>query len=482
MHPSPAALPILQQIRRASYCHPGPGVIRCAPVKEPLETTLAQAPSSPYSLWRRPEFRLFSLGWLALVLAGQIEAIAIGIHVYAVTSNPMSLAWVGLLKALPVIFLALAGGHLADRFDRRLIMIITQGMGLLSILGLCLLAWNDAPVCWFYVFLLTGSIGQALGSPSRSALLPQLVPSAHFSQAMAWYSSLFQVGTMVGPALGGLLMGPHDYTPPAFALAAVLRVASLLTLFFLTVRPSPRAPEGTTFKTVLAGIGFVRHNKVILATITLDLLAVLVGGATYLLPLFAKDILHVSGFGLGLLRSAEALGAIAMAMTIAHLPPFRRAGRSLLWAVVGFGAMTIVFGLSSWFWLSLLAMFFIGAFDNISVIVRHTLVQVLTPDSMRGRVSAVNNVFIVASNDLGGFESGLTARLFGACAEGFGWASPGTSSRIAGAVASVTLGGIGAIGAVLACARKWPEVLRLGSLTEIRPAGADNEKNTPPLQ
>lgn len=433
-------------------------------------------PHDPYAVWRRPQFRLFSAGWLALVLAGQIEALAVGIHVYAQTANPMSLAWVGLIKALPVIFLAIAGGHLADRFDRRLVMIATQSIGLVALAGLTTLAFCNAPISWFYVFLFLGAVGQALGSPARSATLPLLVPSSLFSNAMAWNSSLFQVGTMVGPALGGLIMGAHDYAPPVFALAVVLRVISLFTLVLLRLEPADRKIEEVSLQTVMAGIRFVTNNKIILATITLDLLAVMVGGATYLLPLYAKDILHVGGFGLGLLRSAEAVGAICMAMTITHLPPIKRAGRAMLWAVAGFGGATVLFGLSHWFCLSLAAMFLIGAFDNISVIVRHTLVQVLTPDAMRGRVSAVNNIFIVSSNDLGGFESGVTARVFGALASGLGWAEPGLASRVAGAVGSVVAGGLGAIIAVVGCARKWPEVLALGSLKDIKPPSGDDKK------
>lgn len=429
------------------------------------------APSQhdPYGIWRSREYRLFSLGWLALIMASQIETIAVGIYVYGQTHAAMALGWIGLVKALPVIVLAMAGGHLADRYDRRLIVLITQSVGMLSAAGLLVLAWTGVPLKWFYLCLLLGSIGQALGSPARSSLLPQLVPLSLFSTAMAWNSSLFQVGSMVGPVLGGLLVGRGDYVPPALLLALVLRGVAVGSLAMLKLRHPVRKAVGTSLRSLMAGIRFVGNNKIILATITLDMFAVLVGGATYLLPLYAKDILHVGGIGLGLLRAAEAIGAIGMAMTIAHLPPIRRAGRAMFWAVAGFGAATVLFAVSPWFWLSMLAMFLIGASDNVSVIVRHTLVQVLTPDSMRGRVSAVNNVFIVASNDLGGFESGVSARLFEGLACQLGWA-PGLAARVAGAVGSVVFGGIGAVGAVLGCAWKWPEVLRLGSLRDIKPA------------
>ena len=441
------------------------------PVARGLTMNTAIATShDPYAVWRRPEYRRFSIAWLALVIAGQIEVIAVGIHIYAKTGDPLALGWIGLVRALPVLLLAVAGGQLADRFNRQTVIILMQSLGLLAIAGLTALVYCEAPVHWFYAAILMASIAQALGSPARSAFLPQLVPASLFSNAMAWNSSLFQVGTMVGPAIGGLLLGAHDYTPPAFLLAIFLRLTSLLAVWSLTVGQPPRPSGGVSFRSMLAGIQFVWNSKIILATITLDMFAVLLGGATYLLPMFAKDILHVGGFGLGLLRSAEAIGAIAMAMAIAHLPPIKRAGRAMLWAVAGFGAATVLFGLSHWFWLSMVAMVLIGACDNISVIVRHTLVQIMTPDSMRGRVSGVHNIFIVSSNDLGGFESGATASLFGTMAAGFGLAEAGLASRVAGAVSSVVFGGVGAMVVVAGCAKRWPDLLKLGSLRDIKPA------------
>jgi MFS family permease len=224
-------------------------------------------------------------------------------------------------------------------------------------------------------------------------------------------------------------------------------------------RQVERVKESVSLQSVLAGIRFVWRTKLILATITLDLFAVLLGGAVYLLPIYAKDILHVGPMGLGVLRSADAIGAVCMAMCVAHLPPMPRPGAAMLWAVAGFGAATIIFGLSEWFWLSMLMMFLIGALDNISVVVRHTLVQMLTPDEMRGRVSAVNGVFIVASNDLGGLESGLTAWLFG------------------GPVPAVVLGGVGTILVVLAAARTWPQILTIKSLHTIRPETDEEPPN-----
>jgi len=220
--------------------------------------------------------------------------------------------------------------------------------------------------------------------------------------------------------------------------------------------------ESISLQSVVAGVRFVWKTKLILATITLDMFAVLLGGVTYLLPDFAKNILHVGPVGLGFLRAADAVGAVCMAVLLTHLPPMRRAGVTLLWAVGGFGLATIVFGLSEWFWLSLLMMFLIGALDNISVVVRHTLVQMLTPDAMRGRVSAVNNVFIVASNDLGGLESGMTAWLFGP-------------------VVSVVGGGIGTILVVLGATYLWPQILAIGSLGSIRQSTLAEPESEPEL-
>ena len=434
--------------------------------------TSTPATHDPYGVWRSPAYRLFSAGWLALTMAGQIEMVAVGMHIYTQTQTVMALGWMGLVKALPVMLLSIAGGQLADRFNRQKLIIVTQAAGVVATAGMLAAAWLQVPVQWFYVCLLLSSISQALGGPARAALLPQLVPVALFSNAMAWNTSLFRVGTMVGPVFGGLLLGLHDTTPPALALAFLLRSGGLLAIGRLKLQVQVRKAVDISLQSMMEGIRFVRDNKVILATITLDMFAMMVGGATYLLPVFAKDVLHVGGLGLGFLRGAEALGAIVMAMAIAHLPPIRNAGRAMLWAVALFGAATILFGLSQWFWLSMVAMFLVGASDNISVIVRHTLVQVLTPDHMRGRVSAVNNVFITASDDLGGFESGVSARAFDLMTSGLGWAAPGLSSRIAGAMGSVIFGGIGAVVAVAGCARRWPEVLQLGSLRDIRPGEA----------
>ncbi len=416
---------------------------------------MSDAPTKPdpYAPWRSRDYRCYASSWFAMTFSKQVETLAVSVYfvnVYAAKDASLALGFMALVQALPVMLLAIAGGQLADRFNRRHVLMITLSLGTAVSAGLLAVALLGGSVPWIYFLLGIGAVGQALGSPSRSALLPHLVPTELFSNAVTWNSSVFYVGSVTGPVMGGVIVAMSDSLAPAFAVVLACRLLAVVAIAMMRYRQAERPSQTISWQSVVAGIRFVWNTKVILATITLDLFAVLLGGATYLLPIYAKDILHVGPTGLGLLRSADAVGAVCMAMTLAHRPPMRRAGSTLLWAVAGFGGATIVFGLSQWFWLSLLMMFLVGALDNISVVVRHTLVQMLTPDEMRGRVSAVNSVFIVASNDLGGLESGLTAWLFGP-------------------VISVVAGGLGAIFVVLGVMRLWPQILGIGSLDSIRP-------------
>jgi MFS family permease len=416
--------------------------------------------ADPYAPWRIHDYRCYACSWFAMMFSKQIEKVAITIYfvsIFSTSDAPLALGVMGLVMALPVILLAIAAGQLADRFDRRLVVMISLALGTLSVVGLLIVVLLNASAPWIFLMLGLGAIGQAIGSPSRAALLPQLVPAEIFSNAVAWNSSVFSIASVTGPVVGGFVMhvskAPNSsFENPAVALSVVLvcRVIALGAISLVRHRRSSRSEESMSWQSVVAGIRFVWRTKLILATITMDMFAVLLGGATYLLPIFAKEILHIDSIGLGFLFAADAIGAISMAVLLAHLPPLRRAGVTLLCAVAGYGAATIVFGLSQWFWLSLLMMFLVGALDNISVVVRHTLVQMLTPDEMRGRVSAVNGMFIVASNDIGGLESGLTA-----------W--------LVGPVVSVVAGGVGTILVVLGAMRLWPQLLTLGSLDAIRP-------------
>jgi MFS family permease len=352
---------------------------------------------------------------------------------------------VGLVQFVPVFLLALPAGHVADRFDRQKLVMAARGLAAFTSLGLAALSFWQGPVLLVYVCLLLTGVVTAFSVPARWALVPQVVPPAALGNAVTWNSSGWQIASMLGPSLGGLVLGVTNQAVGAYLISSVCSLACVALFAGIRPRPVARHTGGVTFASLLAGVRFVRQNKLILATITLDLFAVLLGGATALLPVFARDILDVGPVGLGWLRAAPSIGALLMALLLAHLPPLRRAGPTLLLAVAGFGAATIVFGLSRDYTLSFAMLAVTGALDNISVVVRGTLVQVLTPDAMRGRVSAVNAIFIGSSNELGAFESGATAELFGA-------------------VPSVVGGGVGTVLVVLAVAWAWPQVLRLGSL------------------
>jgi MFS family permease len=305
--------------------------------------------------------------------------------------------------------------------------------------------FDDASVPLIYLLLFIGAVARTFNWAARSSFFPTLVSRDAFANAVTWNNSVFQIGSVVGPAVSGLLVAYIGF-PFVYLLDALCAF-----LFFLLVFPIRRSTqkreqtEKSTWKSLIAGVRFVFRRKVILATITLDLFAVLLGGATALMPIFADQILHVGPVGLGWMRAAPAIGAFAMALVVAHLPPMKQAGQTLMWCVTGFGIATILFGLSKIFWLSLGLLFLVGAFDSVSVIIRGSIVQLVTPDEMRGRVSSVNNIFIGTSNEFGALESGLTAALFGP-------------------VISVVAGGIGTILVVLGVAWRWPETRRIGAL------------------
>jgi MFS family permease len=359
----------------------------------------------------------------------------------------MHLGLVGLVLALPVLLLALPAGQAADHFSRKRIVLVTQVMLGLASIGLATVSLTRGPVHLIYACVAVAGVGNAFSFPARWALLPQLVSPKDFNNAVTWRSSAWQVAAAIGPALGGVVLALRRGATPAYLLDVAVCILVIGVILPLGGRPQTRPTEPWSMHSLLAGVRFVLRTELILATITLDLFAVLLGGATTLLPIYAKDILMVGPTGLGWLRAAPSVGALSMAVFLAHRPPLRRAGRALLWAVAGFGLATIIFGLSQNFVLSLAMLFLTGAFDNISVVVRATLVQVLTPDEMRGRVSAVNSIFIGLSNELGGFESGIVARFLGPAV-------------------SVVVGGVGSLLVVFGVAAIWPQVARLGSLDQ----------------
>jgi MFS family permease len=433
-----------------------------SPKVKPLDYSPAPAPHDPYAALRYPAYRLFSLGWMLAVVGNQMTAAALSWEIARRTGSALALGWLAGVQVIPLVFLALPAGVIADRFDRRRLITVTAALNGLCSIGLALLSYRPNSIPWMFACVIGGSTALTLGRPARSALLPNIVPTAVFSNAITWNSSMFQVSAMAGAALGGLLIDFSLHVFHSLALPYVLDACGAVAyaaIMFRIPQPAPTIRSATDQRQsptaqLSAGLRFVFEHKIILATLSLDLFAVLLGGAVYLLPIFAQNILNVSGFRFGVLRAADAIGAVIMALLLAHLPPMKRAGRTMLLAVSAFGLFTIVFGLSRSFWLSLAMLVLIGAVDNISVVVRHTLVQILTPDAMRGRVSAVNNVFIGASNELGGLESGLTAA----------WLGP---------VRSVVFGGIGTILTVIVTAVLAPQLRRYGPL---QPHGHEHDR------
>jgi MFS family permease len=433
----------------------------------------------PYAAFRFGDFRLFTVGNLLLITGRLMLAVAVEWEIYARTHSATALGLVGLAIAVPVVTLSLPAGHLADRISRKHIILVSQIFSGLMSVALALVSWkhlsipaiaplresngalaavagvferhnptfhfDDASIPLIYLLLFIGASARTFSWAARSSFFPTLVPRDAFANAVTWNSSIFQIGSVVGPALSGLLVAYMGF-PFVYLLDALC--AFVFFLLVLSIRRSKQVrarSEANTWKSLMAGLRFVFARKVILATITLDLFAVLLGGATALMPIFADQILHVGPVGLGWMRAVPAMGAFATALAVAHLPPMKHAGKALLWCVSGFGIATILFGLSKVFWLSLLLLCLIGAFDSVSVIIRGSIVQLVTPDEMRGRVSSVNNIFIGTSNEFGALESGLTAALFGP-------------------VISVVAGGIGTILVVLGVALRWPETRKIGAL------------------
>lgn len=401
----------------------------------------------PYAALRYNDFRLLVIGRFLTTLGGQMVDVAVGWQLYEQTHSALALGLVGLVEVMPVILLALYAGHLADRLNRKRLVLATRAAMVAGSLGLAALAYLHGPPAWVYACLFAMGIASAFNGPASSTLLPQTVPPAIFSNAATWSSNTWQLAAAIGPALGGGLIALFRWTTWNYLLNALMGIAFIVLIALMRGHQTSRGAEANTRESLAAGIRFLRSSQLILAAITLDMFAVLLGGATTLLPIFAKDILHVGPVGLGWMRTAPSIGAVVMALALAHRPPLQRAGRTLLGAVLGFGIATIVFGFSRSFPLSLAMLCLMGALDNISVVVRSTLLLVRTPDELRGRVSAINNIFVGTSNEIGGFESGLVAQWFGP-------------------VISVVAGGAGTILVVLLTALIWPELRRLRALDE----------------
>ncbi len=369
--------------------------------------------SAPHAVFAHRDFIRFQLARFLSTVGAQIASVAVGWQVYELTHRKLDLGFVGLAQFAPAVTLSLVTGSVADRFERRRVVALCHGLIALCFVALVALsrAHVTDPLPIYAVLVVFGTARAFLG-PSNQALMPTLIPPEMFARGMAWGSSIWQIAAVSGPALGGLLWAPLRGN--VYALSAALSVISMALA--LSLRPRVTANEkkrGVSRDDVLAGVRYVWRNKIVLGSVSLDLFAVLFGGAVALLPVFARDILHTGAWGAGVLRSAPAAGATAMALWLAYHPLERNAGRAMLRCVAIFGVATVVFGLSESFALSVLALAVTGAVDMVSVVVRQHVVQLATPDAMRGRVSAVNLVFVSTSNELGEFESGLTAEAFG---------------------------------------------------------------------
>ncbi|MDQ6625015.1 MAG: MFS transporter, partial [Verrucomicrobiota bacterium] len=416
---------------------------RPATAEGSLEPTPAK--HDPYAAFRFPAFSFYAAGNLVSVIGRQMLMIALEWEVYARTNSATALGLVGLAIALPVVVLSLPAGYIADRYNRRTIVLSSQALSAICSVGLAVISWNhlnlpplrilqtgnrflysiasiferqasyqfdDLSLPLIYILLLFSATGRTFGWAARSSFFPKLVPRDTFANAVTWNSSIFQIGSVAGPAIGGLLIARTGF-PFIYALDAICALTFFVLVLCIRKYDQGERVVSNPWASLVEGLRFVVKKNVILATITLDMVAVLLGGATALLPVFASKILHCGPIGLGWMRAAPGVGAFVMALLIAYLPPMRHAGRTLLFCVSGFGVATIVFGLSPYLWLSIAMLFMTGVFDSVSVVIRHTIIQLLTPDEMRGRISAVNNIFIGTSNELGAFESGLTAAAFG---------------------------------------------------------------------
>ncbi len=407
---------------------------------------------TPYGVFKNPAFRSLLLGGVLVHIGTAAQSLAIGWEMYQRTDQALMLGLIGLTQAIPMLLFTLPAGYLADVFNRRTVMVAGMIGTTLTSVALAVFSLTRGDIIWMYVLLFFDAAFHRIASPSRTALLPLLVPEKDFESAVKWRTTLFHLSAVIGPAVGGIIITRS--IAAAYLFSAFTTVIYIFLLRRMKVPDAPKSHRGEIVKQVVEGIRFVWKRKVILGSVSLDLFAVLLGGAVYLLPIFARDIIANPPFGLmpeevlGWLRAAPAAGAIAMALILTHLPPMKKAGRALFLSVAAFGLATIVFGLSRSFWLSWIMLFLTGFFDNISVVVRHTLVQLRTPNKMRGRVSAVNSIFIGSSNELGGFESGMIAHLFGP-------------------VISVVSGGIGTLVVVASWLKLFPKLRKVDSLASL---------------
>ena len=411
---------------------------------EPSVSSTAPGAQSGYAVFRIRDYRLLIGGSFLTTILQQTQAVALGWDIYERTGSAMALAWMGLVQFIPVMLLFLPAGQLADRYDRRWIMVLSQLLWCAGSIALAVTAWTNASVSWMYIGLATSGAAMMINRPSRDALVPQVVPLPLLARAVAWNSSSFQIASVVGPMLAGIFIAMGGALP-VYSLNAVLAIVSLGLTIAIGVRPSATKQRAISWGEAFAGLAHVWKTKVILGLMAIDLFVIVMGGVSALLPIFAKDILHVGPAGLGWLSAAPALGAIAMALLKGHRRPYKRSGRIFIAAMAGYSTAMLTFGLSHWFWLSFAALLLGGACDFTGAVIRQTVLQLQTPDNLRGRVSAVNRVFISSSNELGAFRAGLLTSL----------GSPAVT---------VVAGGIATLAFVAVGIRLFPSLRRLGRL------------------
>jgi MFS family permease len=399
------------------------------------------------SVFHHRSFVLFWLSRVCASLASQMQALAVGWQIYELTNSPFDLGLVGLMQFLPLISLMLVAGHAADRYNRQAIVLVSLAINGLSVAVLALgtaAGWISREL--ILATVLVFGCARAFQQPTTTALIPAIVPAALLSRAVAASASSMQIATIVGPAIGGVL---YALSPPfVYALSAALFLFASLLIWLIKLSQQPPKREPVTFELVFAGIVFIWRNPVILGAISLDLFAVLLGGATSLLPIFARDIFETGPEGLGLLQLSPALGALAISIPLSRWPMRGRIGPMLFATVAGFGCATIVFGLSRSFWLTMAVLAVYGATDMVSVVIRDTLIQVGTPDAMRGRVNAVHSLFVGTSNQLGQFRAGVTASWFGT-------------------IPAVVIGGGATLLVVLGGLKLFPALARMKSIEEL---------------
>ena len=421
--------------------------------------------------FRSRNFRLYQGARLMAIIGAEAQSVAVAWQVYQITHSPLKLGLTGLALFLPGVFCMLAAGHVADRYDRRNIILICYTLQAICssvLLWLSLSPWALVGRTWpIYAVLIGIGVSRAFSGPASSALLPTLVPKDHFVNAVTWGATVFQIANMSGPAVGGLLFTlPLAGTllwlkgaPIVYIFTLVMLIGFIVLISMIHAEPVERKPTVFNLRTMLAGLEYVWTNKLLLGSISLDLFAVMLGGAVALLPIFANEVLHAGPRGLGLLRAMPSLGALIVSLLLVVKPIKRRAGRTMLICVAIFGAATIIFGLSRSIVVSLVALFVLGAADMFSVVIRQSLLQLATPPEMRGRVSAVNWLFVGASNEFGEFESGLTAQWWGA-------------------VRAVVIGGVGSLLVTASAALFFPQLRRADALTAESLQSAERELAT----